>query len=294
MNTQRLKDLPFTPFIIAGLSNMTGSAVTNPFDVIKVRLQLEGELSKGTERHYKGTFRGIWTVIKDEGIAGIYKGLPASLIREAVYSGIRLGAYEPLKSLFGATDASITPLWMKICAASLSGAIGSAIANPVDIIKIRMQGRHTIYKNVFDAFYVIGKTEGIKGFYRAVIPSVQRAALLTAVQIPAYDHTKHILLNNVSTLHEGITLHFISSMIAGFLTAVATCPIDVIKTRLMNQTSGIIYKNALDCSIKSVKAEGIRGLYKGLIPHWLRLGPHTCVTFLVFERLRSFLHMDPM
>lgn len=44
---------------------------------------------------------------------------------------------------------------------------------------------------------------------------------------------------------EGPTLHIVSSMIAGFMAALTTSPVDVIKTRIMNQSSGGINMSAL-------------------------------------------------
>ena len=64
----------------------------------------------------------------------------ASLMREGSYSSIRLGLYEPLKEFFGEVDKSRTPLHKKVLCAGISGIIGSAIANPTDLVKIRMQG----------------------------------------------------------------------------------------------------------------------------------------------------------
>ena len=55
-------------------------------------------------------------------------------------------------------------------------------------------------------------------------------------QIPSYDHAKHTILN-AELMKEGPALHVISSMIAGFMTALTTSPVDVIKTRIMNQKS---------------------------------------------------------
>ena len=64
----------------------------------------------------------------------------ASLLREAVYSTIRLGAYEPVKSAFGASH-SHSPLWKKLAAGATTGAFGSAIATPTDLVRVRMQGQ---------------------------------------------------------------------------------------------------------------------------------------------------------
>ena len=65
--------------------------------------------------------------------------LTASILREASYSTIRIGAYEPLKELLGAHNPARTPLWKKIIAGASSGAIGSAMASPTDLVKIRLQ-----------------------------------------------------------------------------------------------------------------------------------------------------------
>lgn len=69
---------------------------------------------------------------------GIYKGIEASCAREASYSSLRLGLYEPIKRLIGATGPK-PATWKKFAAGGLSGAIGSAIANPADLLKTRMQ-----------------------------------------------------------------------------------------------------------------------------------------------------------
>jgi len=289
---------------------MCGGAVTNPIDVIKIRMQLENELgskhsSKNIfkDRYYKGFLRGGVRIFSEEGLRGLYKGLLPSLLREGSYSTIRLGAYEPLKVQLGATDIAHTPLWKKITAGAISGTIGSAIATPTDLVKVRFQavgpGQTSKYRHTFHAFWTIARTEGIRGLWTGVGPTVQRAAILTAAQIPSYDHTKHTLLN-AQLMEEGPALHGVSSVIAGFVTACSTSPFDVVKTRMMNQkkdaASGapLVYKNTIHCIAKIVKHEGLLGLYKGFIPNWMRIGPHTIVTFFVFERLRYSVGMSPV
>ena len=61
-------------------------------------------------------------------------------MREGSYSSIRLGLYEPLKQVLGETNKAKTPLFKKIICGGISGTIGSAIASPTDLVKIRMQG----------------------------------------------------------------------------------------------------------------------------------------------------------
>ncbi|KAF6034843.1 hypothetical protein EB796_006849 [Bugula neritina] len=259
-------------FMLAGTSNMTGATVTNPVDVIKTRLQLDNELRCHTsaQRKYQGFLRGISRIIAEEGFRGLYKGWSASMLREGSYSTIRLGAYEPLKSKLGATDPAHTPLWKKILAGATSGAIGSALANPTDLIKVRLQAQGKLspqesvrYTGVVSAFREILQTEGVRGLWTGCTPTVCRAMILTATQIPTYDHMKHTLLNH-QLMEEGVPLHIVSSMVAGLMCAITTSPVDTIKTRIMNQHKiggkGLKYNSPLDAARQCLKAEGLKGV----------------------------------
>jgi hypothetical protein len=169
---------------LAGVSNACAACFTNPVDVVKVRLQMDGEGATG--KRYRGVFHCGQTLFRDEGVKGLYRGIGASVCRELSYSGIRMGMYEPTKEMLGATDPTKTPLWLKIASGALTGATGSILANPFDLVKVRMQsatgsGGRAEYSSVFSALSTIGREGGgIRGLWRGSSPTVQRAALLTA------------------------------------------------------------------------------------------------------------------
>eukprot|EP00897_Mesotaenium_endlicherianum_P002213 jgi/Mesen1/2019/ME000148S01121 len=309
---QQLKNSTLLVFVLAGVSNMCAAAITNPVNVVKVRMQLDGALSSAKVQQYHGLGRGMWKVWAEEGVRGLWRGTTAALLREASYSSIRMGAYEPFKQALGARDAAHTPLWVKVGAAAASGTLGSALANPTDVVMIRMQApllaphphlaggaaAARAYTGAFHAFATIARHEGLGGLYRGVVPSMQRAALLTAAQIPSYDQTKHLLLNS-GVFAEGIPCHVASSMTAGLVTAVVIAPVDLVKTRIMQQQvgvdgKGLLYSSAIDCFRKSLQAEGFAGMYKGFIPVWMRIGPHTNITFFIYEQLRSMMGIRPL
>jgi len=64
--------------------------------------------------------------------------------------------------------------------------------------------------------------------------------ILTAAQLGTYDHIKHTILR-LHLLTDGPACHFASSICAGIVMATATSPVDIIKTRLMNQPTGKEY-----------------------------------------------------
>lgn len=281
--------------------------VMNPIEVVKIRLQIQGELSANAPRKYRGMFHGIAQIARDETIAGLYKGFTPALMREGVYASMRAGFYEPLKYILG-EDASKggLPFYKKVIAGAVAGGCGAFVATPTDVVKVQMQAEGKVaiprYKNTYDAFSTIWKKEGIRGLYKGALPTTQRAFVLSAAMMPTYDHTKHYILEKGWVSEDNYLSHVISGMTAGFVMATATSPIDVIKTRIMNQKLasqagkdvGYMYAGSWDCFIRTVKAEGPFGLYKGLVPNFLRLGPHTLLSFVVYERLRSMSGIRPM
>jgi hypothetical protein len=225
-------------FLFGGFSCMCGSLATNPIDVIKVRLQIQGELSTaerginlsrvyGPDKQYRGFIHGLYTIARTEGVSGLYKGLTASLLREATYSTLRIGFYDVFKDILKAEDPKRTPLWKKIVAGALAGALGAAIANPTDLVKVRLQAsasgssalsflvpnekqRVSDFQLTWRMFAYTFQKEGVRGLYRGVGPTTQRAALLTAAQLGSYDHIKHFLLNLDIGFKENSLTHFTS------------------------------------------------------------------------------------
>ena len=173
-------------------------------------------------RRYTSTLDAAQQLVRAEGASGLYRGLSASVLRELSYSGIRLGLYEPCKRLLGATDPAQTSLSLKVLSGAMTGCLGSALANPLDLIKVRMQSATGAapYSSVAAAITTIARDgEGIRALWRGTGPTCARATLLTASQVPSYDHVKHTLLDN-GYVHEGYLCHFFCSMVAGVVAAV--------------------------------------------------------------------------
>ncbi|CEQ39223.1 SPOSA6832_00734 [Sporobolomyces salmonicolor] len=340
--TSRAPDLGLLgqKIVLAGMSNMTAALFTNPFDLIKVRQQLQLKtLTSSGQTSTKSTnwFRTLVNMVRAEGIGSVYKGLSASMLREASYrcaalafgfsviwltlpsltnSGIRMGGYDLVKSSFISSFPLSDPngFGTKLAAGMVSGMIGAAVANPADLVhrtlfpflslsvliqllstqlKVRMQSLSAT-GTLRDHASTIINTQGVRGFYRAVLPTTLRAGILTASQLGCYDHTKHVLKTDFpNTFREGMPTHLVASAIAGFCCSAASNPIDVVKVRLMSDKTSQ-YRNAVHCAAMLLKDEGPRAFYKGFTMCFLRLWPHSIVSLLVFEQLRRGLGMAPI
>lgn len=120
----------------AGCTNATSSTILNPMDVCKIRMQTEGALERNVERKYRTLPGTLRLIFKEEGILGLWlPGLMASILREMSYSSIRMGLYTPIKKIVvGKSKKKDIGLTKKVVIGLLTGAIGSAIATPTDLV----------------------------------------------------------------------------------------------------------------------------------------------------------------
>ena len=95
---------------------------------------------------------------------------------------------------------------------------------------------------------------------------------MNAAQLATYSQAKQAILSS-GYVKDGIFCHFLSSMISGLATTIASMPVDIVKTRIQNMQ--IIdgkpeYKGAFDVLSRVVKNEGFFALWKGFTPYYMR------------------------
>ena len=187
-------------------------------------------------------------------------------MRQAVYGTLKYGIYYSLKGFVISNQiGGEESLTTNVSIAVVAGAVSSAVANPTDVLKVRMQsgksyvdkeskkavnqvktvGAQSISENISNpdkkarigligAFKDVYQKEGIGGLWRGVSPTAQRASLVAGVQLPAYDLSQQLFIrHNVFT--EAYVNNLAASIVAGLCACLASNPFDVIRTRMMDQ-----------------------------------------------------------
>uniref|UniRef100_A0A7N0T6Z5 Uncharacterized protein n=1 Tax=Kalanchoe fedtschenkoi TaxID=63787 RepID=A0A7N0T6Z5_KALFE len=308
-------------FVEGGIASIVAGCSTHPLDLIKVRMQLQGEAAAaaapaaarpalafqhaGVQAVHlapppkMGPVALGVSIVRNQGVAALFSGVSATVLRQTLYSTTRMGLYDIMKTKWTDPETKVMPLTRKIGAGLLAGAIGAAVGNPADVAMVRMQadGRLPLaerrnYKSVIDAVAQMTKQEGVTSLWRGSSMTMTRAMLVTSSQLATYDQIKESILKN-NILSDGIGTHVTASFAAGFVAAVASNPVDVIKTRVMNMKVEAgkepPYAGAMDCAMKTIRAEGPMALYKGFIPTISRQGPFTVVLFVTLEQVRKLL-----
>ena len=108
---------------------------TNPFDVARVRLQMEGEGLKGlrARRVYSGPMDVIARNWSSDGLSGVQRGLGVAVLRESTKCSVRIGLYEPFSKYLRDNGVQGAP----VVAAVITGGASAFLFNPLDMIKSR-------------------------------------------------------------------------------------------------------------------------------------------------------------
>ncbi|KNC96803.1 uncharacterized protein SPPG_08005 [Spizellomyces punctatus DAOM BR117] len=317
-------------FTTGALAACGAVTFTNPWEVVKTRLQLQGELERralplrlapsvpntvaAAPHPYGNAFSAFVTIFRNEGLRGIQRGLGPAYAYQVLLNGFRLGLYEPIKLAYlrafdMTSHGHATQLPAMIMAGATSGIIGASVASPLYLVKTRMQSYTTtstaavgaqhsyVQQGTVRALQIIYRGEGLRGLWRGVDAAMLRTGIGSAVQLSSYDSCKHLLSQsgwfNLHDGHGGLELHLAASLITSLFVCIAMNPFDVASTRMYNQRTaadgkhGALYKSGIDCLVKTAKVEGVAALYKGFTAHYLRVGPHTILTFVFLEQLRK-------
>lgn len=266
--------------LCAGIAAVITVSFIHPIDVVKTRMQV-------ASKDEAGLGKVVGSAIKNEGFGAFYKGIGPAWLREASYTSLRLGLYEPVKALVGATASA--GFFRKFLAGALAGAIGSLAGNPFDVLKTRMMADKTSNKGLGEISGEIFKAEGLAGFYKGFNVNVMRAMVLNATKMACYDTCKLFIKSSFAV--EGLLLQFLAAFTAGLAMTITVAPFDMCRTLLMNQKPGPDgkkqYSSLMDCFLQILKKDGPLGFYKGFVPIWSRFAPTTCLQLIIYDNLKK-------
>ncbi|CAN6242344.1 unnamed protein product [Urochloa humidicola] len=273
---------------------------TIPLDTAKVRLQLQRKAppqlpptaavsGAGWAAGAGGVLATILSIAREEGVSALWKGIVPGLHRQFLYGGLRIGLYEPVKAFFvGGTSVGDVSLLSKILAALTTGVIAIIVANPTDLVKVRLQadGKANAikrnYSGALNAYATIIRQEGIGALWTGLGPNVARNAIINAAELASYDQFKQMFLK-LPGFTDNVFTHLLAGLGAGFFAVCIGSPVDVVKSRMMGDST---YRSTIDCFAKTLKNDGPGAFYKGFIANFCRIGSWNVIMFLTLEQVR--------
>ncbi|KAK6466534.1 solute carrier family 25 member 35-like [Huso huso] len=292
-------------FVLSGAAACGACLFTNPLEVVKTRMQLQGELKApgSYQVHYRSVFHAFYTIGKVDGLAGLQKGLVPGLLYQFCMNGVRLGSFAVIESAgyIHTEDGRVIP-GKSIAAGATAGVIGAVMGSPVYLVKTHLQSQSTssiavghqhCHQGMVQALLRIQKQHGILGLWRGASAAVPRVTVGSASQLYSFTASKEFIRDLQIFPSDSWLVALSAGMVSSVVVVVAMTPFDVVSTRLYNQSvdsrgQGLLYRGFVDCFMKTVRKESLLGLYKGIGASYFRLGPHTVLSLLFWNELRKF------
>lgn len=289
-----LSTIQYNQFV-AGLSGgVVSSLILHPFDLVKIRFQVTE--SKSIARNSSLPYRPLYTslidafrsIYREKGLFhGLYQGVTPNVLGNGISWGLYLFLYNTVDVLHSDhfQRKQIT-LKDRLIYSTIAGITTISITNPIWVVKTRMclqyanSSTTTHYKNTFDCIRRIYQHEGIRAFYKGLIPGIF-GTIHGTIQFVSYEQMKDFYVKTFHSTQFSTPIILTFSALSKLIAASTTYPYQVVRTRLQDQHQQ--YRGVLDVIEKTYRREGIGGFYKGMVPALCRVVPACCITFVVYE-----------
>ncbi|XP_008792055.2 adenine nucleotide transporter BT1, chloroplastic/mitochondrial-like [Phoenix dactylifera] len=186
--------LPVPSSLVAGaFAGVSSTLCTYPLELLKTRLTIQRDV-------YDNLLHAFVKILREEGPAELYRGLPPSLIGVVPYAATNYFAYDTLRKLYRKTfKEEEIGNFATLLIGSAAGAISSSATFPLEVARKHMQvgavGGRQVYKNMLHALLSILEKEGIGGLYKGLGPSCMKLMPAAGISFMCYEACKRILID---------------------------------------------------------------------------------------------------
>ncbi|KAJ1926253.1 mitochondrial aspartate-glutamate transporter agc1 [Tieghemiomyces parasiticus] len=182
--------IPFWAEIMAGcVAGGSQVVFTNPLEIVKIRLQVQGEMLKTVDAVPR---QSAVSIVRQLGLVGLYRGAGACLLRDIPFSAIYFPVYAHLKKdVFLETPGVKLGIWQLLVAGAVAGMPAAYLTTPADVIKTRLQVEarkgQTVYTGIMDATRKIYAEEGFRAFFKGGLARVFRSSPQFGTTLMVYE-----------------------------------------------------------------------------------------------------------
>ncbi|GBG78428.1 hypothetical protein CBR_g26457 [Chara braunii] len=303
--------------LAGGIAGGLSRSAVAPLERMKILLQVQCPLKP----KYTGMWQGLWAIGTTEGIKGFFKGNGTNCVRIVPNSAVKFYSYEQASNAIlwafrryhGNNELEQTPV-LRLGAGAVAGIVAMSATYPLDMVR----GRLTVqtkdsprqYRGIVDAALTIRQEEGLRAFYKGWLPSVIGVIPYVGLNFAVYETLKDWVVKSTPSAIDAQDLSVITRLacgaVAGTVGQTVAYPLDVVRRRMQmsgwrdastvltadGQIKVLEYNGMLDTFRKTVKYEGFRALYKGLLPNSVKVVPSIAIAFVSYETIKDILGVE--
>jgi len=179
--------------VAGGIAGGSQVLFTNPVEIIKIRLQIQGENIRNGLMKVSEKQSGL-QIFRELGVRRLYSGASACLLRDVPFSAIFFSTYPRMKATMTSQNKPLSKPRL-LLAGAICGIPASAMVTPFDVIKTRLQAKRqkgeVAHSGIRSCASHIWKTEGFSAFFKGAGARVCRSSPQFGVTLFVYELLQH-------------------------------------------------------------------------------------------------------
>ncbi|CAA7406382.1 unnamed protein product [Spirodela intermedia] len=290
------------PHLLAGgIAGAVSKTCTAPLARLTILFQVQGMHSDVSALSKASIWREASRIVCEEGVRAFWRGNLVTIAHRLPYSSISFYAYERyklmLQSLPGLDrhrDFVAADLCLRLLGGGLAGITAASMTYPLDLVRTRLaaQTNSIYYRGITHALYAICRDEGVRGLYKGLGATLLGVGPSIAISFSVYEKLRSVW--QLERPSDNVALVSLAcGSLSGIASSTVTFPLDLVRRRM--QLEGVagrarVYDKGLFAAFRDiVQSEGLRGLYRGILPEYYKVVPSVGIVFLTYESLKSFL-----
>ncbi|KMT18414.1 hypothetical protein BVRB_2g025610 isoform A [Beta vulgaris subsp. vulgaris] len=245
-------------------------------------------------------------IMHEEGVRAFWKGNLVTIAHRLPYSSVSFYSYERYKNILQSfpglesTSENLSAhIFVRLAGGFLAGVTAAAATYPLDLVRTRLacQTNVTYYKGIGHALHTICKEEGPLGLYKGLGPTLLSVGPNIAISFSVYETLRsHWQLKRPQD--STVLVSLACGSISGVASSTAIFPIDLVRRRMQLEGAGgraRVYDTGLFGTFgRIMRAEGLKGLYRGILPEYYKVVPSVSIVFLTYETMKKLLSSYPV
>ncbi|CAB4284611.1 unnamed protein product [Prunus armeniaca] len=286
--------------LAGGIAGAFSKTCTAPLARLTILFQVQGMHSDVTALSKASIWHEASRIVNEEGFRAFWRGNLVTIAHRLPYSSVSFYAYERYKqllhSLLGENlrgNAS-TDMCVHFLGGGMAGLTAASATYPLDLVRTRLAAQRNAlyYRGIGHAFHTICREEGFLGLYKGLGATLLGVGPSIAISFSVYEALRSFWQSerpNDST----VMVSLACGSLSGIASSTATFPLDLVRRRMQLEGAGgraRIYNTGLVGTFKHIiRTEGLRGLYRGILPEYYKVVPSVGIVFMTYETLKMLL-----
>jgi hypothetical protein len=267
------------------------SLAAQPFEVIRTTSITS---FKNKKNNLAELFSVVRKIFQMEGPRGFFRGGLLSLGKSTLGAGVWFNGIENMHMITKKfREIKYLPNnVIDFCNAGVARTFTTLTVSPLSVLKTRFEvvGNNQ-YKGIADAFRTVYKTQGLKGFYRGILPTLIRDIPFAGLEYSTYRFFLEMYGRYIDTTRNPYDSSFLVASCAGasaIFSVLLTYPFDNLRVRFQtNDMAGKQIKGMMPMISQVYREEGMRGFYLGYLPRLMKKGFACSLAWTIYESIRS-------